>query len=96
MRIGLVTGAALAALLCDISASQAYSDLYRRFPWCAVQSMGFGTVQRSCYYQTFEQCVPNVIAGNRGTCEPNNYYWAYRAAHPNVAEQRVTRRRRAH
>lgn len=95
MRMGLVIGAALAALLCDISASQAYSDLYRRFPWCAVQSMGFGTVKRSCYYQTFEQCRPEVIAGNRGTCEPNSYYWAYRAAQQNVAEQPVKRKRRA-
>jgi hypothetical protein len=95
MRIPLVLGAALAALLTDVSAGQTYSDLYRRFPWCAVQNMGFGTVTRSCYYANFENCRREVVAGNRGTCEPNSYYWAYRAAQPEVADRPVRRARRA-
>jgi hypothetical protein len=93
MRIAFVIATALAALLCDVSASQAYSDLYRRFPWCAVQNMGFGTVTRSCYYANFESCRREVVAGNRGTCEPNSYYWAAQAA---GVDQPVRRKRRAH
>jgi hypothetical protein len=92
MRTAFVIGAAIAAFLCDVSASQAYSDLYRRFPWCAVQNMGVGTVTRSCYFQTFERCRVEVVAGNRGTCEPNNYYWA---AQQDAVDQPVRRKRRA-
>jgi hypothetical protein len=95
MRIALVIGAALAGLLCDISAGEAYSDLYRRFPWCAVQSMGYGTVTRLCYFQTFESCRLEVVAGNRGTCEPNSYYWAAQwAARQALAGKPVKRKRR--
>jgi hypothetical protein len=92
MRFALIICGAAAALLCDVSASQAYSDLYSRYPWCAVQELGFGSVKRSCIYQTFEQCRPEVIAGNRGTCEPNSYYWA---AQQELAGQPVKRKRRA-
>ena len=95
MRTALVIGAAFAGLLCDVSASQAASDLYRRYPWCAVQNMGFGTVTRRCYFQNFETCRLEVIAGSRGTCEPNNYYWAHRADQ-DAAGPPVRRKRRAH
>jgi hypothetical protein len=35
-------------------------------PWCAVINIGVGDVSWDCRYRTVEECVPNVIAGNRG------------------------------
>lgn len=43
-------------------------------PWCAVVEIGAGEVEWDCHYQTVEQCAPNVVAGNRGFCNPNPYY----------------------
>jgi len=31
-----------------------------------------------CYYRTVEECVPNVLAGNRGSCNLNPYFTASR------------------
>jgi hypothetical protein len=44
-------------------------------PWCAVLGMGKG-VYWDCQYATFEACRPNVLAGNRGWCNPNPYFVA--------------------
>ena len=61
----------LAAALCfDISPSQAYGDA----PWCAVVSVGNGGVVWNCQFRTVEECVPNVLAGNRGFCNHNPWY----------------------
>jgi hypothetical protein len=49
-----------------ISSSRAYGDA----PWCAVVNLK-GDVYRDCQYRTVEECVPNVIAGNRGFCNLN-------------------------
>ena len=40
-------------------------------PWCAVVNIGAGDVYWDCHYRTIEECVPNVIAGNRGFCNLN-------------------------
>ncbi len=40
-------------------------------PWCAVINLGMGDVYWDCQYRTIEECVPNVIAGNRGFCNLN-------------------------
>lgn len=40
-------------------------------PWCAVINLGMGDVSWDCRYRTVEECVPNVIAGNRGFCNLN-------------------------
>jgi len=40
-------------------------------PWCAVISTGTGSVYWDCRYRTVEDCVPNVLAGNRGFCNHN-------------------------
>ena len=40
-------------------------------PWCAVVDVGWGDVVWDCQYYTFEACVPNVLAGNRGFCNHN-------------------------
>jgi hypothetical protein len=49
----------------------------REAPWCAVINFGRGTAYWDCQYHSLEACVPNVLAGNRGFCNPNP---AYRAA----------------
>jgi hypothetical protein len=41
--------------------------------WCAVIEIGAGEGYWDCRYRTVEECVPNVLAGNRGTCTPNPY-----------------------
>jgi Protein of unknown function (DUF3551) len=43
-------------------------------PWCAVISLGTGSVYWDCQYSSFEQCLPNVLAGNRGFCNHNPYF----------------------
>jgi hypothetical protein len=45
-------------------------------PWCAVISIGSGSVVWDCQYRTFEDCYPNVLAGNRGFCNHNPRYEA--------------------
>jgi len=43
-------------------------------PWCAVISVGSGSVYWDCHYWSVEACVPNVLAGNRGFCNHNPAY----------------------
>jgi hypothetical protein len=62
--IGLT--AAAAATWLGTSSSRAYGDA----PWCAVYSVGRDAYW-DCQYRTVEECVPNVIAGNRGFCNLN-------------------------
>jgi hypothetical protein len=69
MRILLLAAVAVAALVSDISPSAAVDG-----PWCSQVSLGMGTVATNCSYRSFEECYPNVIAGNRGTCSPNPYW----------------------
>src|SRR6516162_11394638 len=38
--------------------------------WCAVISEGYW----DCQYRSIEECRPNVLAGNRGWCNPNPYF----------------------
>jgi hypothetical protein len=42
--------------------------------WCAMVNTGFDNVSEICDFDTFEQCRPFVIAGNRGFCEQNTHY----------------------
>ena len=42
-------------------------------PWCAVINQGRDAYW-DCQYSSFEACYPNVIAGNRGFCNPNPAY----------------------
>ncbi len=46
----------------------------REAPWCAVISTTDDSVYWDCQYSSFEQCRPNVLAGNRGWCNPNPAY----------------------
>jgi len=45
-------------------------------PWCAVIENGTGSVYWDCQYRSIEECRPNVLAGNRGWCNPNPYFVA--------------------
>ena len=47
---------------------------YYGAPWCAVISMGDGDMQWDCAFRSIEECRPNVLAGNRGWCNPNPYF----------------------
>jgi len=42
----------------------------REAPWCAVVN-DVGDVTWYCEYNSVEECVPHVLAGNRGFCNPN-------------------------
>ena len=59
-------GAFVAATWFGTSSGRAYGDA----PWCSVTTIN-GDVYWSCQYRTVEECVPNVVAGNRGFCALN-------------------------
>jgi len=71
-RAALSAACLLAAL--SVSAAPARAGLYGAAPWCAVLNTGDGDVHWDCQYRTVEECVPNVIAGNRGSCTQNPYF----------------------
>jgi hypothetical protein len=73
-RMAFVAGA-LASLAFGFQPAAA--DYYGA-PWCAVVAMGDGDMQWSCEYRSIEECRPNVLAGNRGWCNPNPYFVASR------------------
>jgi Protein of unknown function (DUF3551) len=65
----LFAAAALTAAMLGTAPARAQS--FGEAPWCAVINMGTGTVVWDCEYQSIEQCQPEVLAGNRGFCNPN-------------------------
>jgi hypothetical protein len=69
MQFTLILVAVAAAMLLDVRASHAYQG-----PWCAGTNRGGGSFIYDCSMRTFDQCVSEVIAGNRGFCSPNPYY----------------------
>jgi Protein of unknown function (DUF3551) len=84
--------AAVAAALClQVTTSQA--QYYGDAPWCAVLEVGTGAVSWHCYYRTVEECVPNVLAGNRGSCNLNPYFTASRGP---ATATRPARHKRQH
>lgn len=80
MRIALPIAALALACCAGISPGRAQS--YGPAPWCAVMEVGGGFVQRDCIYDSIEACRPNVIAGNRGFCQPNPFYRPTPAQYP--------------
>ena len=52
----------------------AAAQYYSQAPWCAVVSTGAGDVRWECIYRSIQECQPNVLAGNRGFCNPNPYF----------------------
>jgi hypothetical protein len=68
-KIAIIAAGLAVGLMFDTPASDASGDA----PWCAVTEIGDGDGAWNCQYQTVEECVPNVLAGNRGHCNPNPY-----------------------
>jgi hypothetical protein len=64
----IVAGLAVGSMF-DVCASDASGDA----PWCAVTEIGEGAGAWDCQYRSAEECVPSVLAGNRGHCSPNPY-----------------------
>jgi hypothetical protein len=62
----IIVTAVAAAMLLNPRASQAYER-----PWCALTEIAGGAMYENCTIPTFELCVQEVIAGNRGFCIPN-------------------------
>ena len=85
-RLIFATIAALAGVFFGLQPAQAYEA-----PWCAAIEKGTGSVYWDCQYRSFEDCYRrgNILAGNRGFCNPSPYYVA------GSAEQRQTQNRRA-
>src|SRR5258708_22300210 len=70
-KLVFAAAAAFAALLSlDGPAAHAAAP-WRENPWCAVIDYGDGGVTWECNYRTFEECYPNVLAGNKGFCNLN-------------------------
>ena len=68
MRLMLIVVTAAVAMLLDLRVSQA-----TQMPWCAGTNIGHD-FHYNCTLPTYEMCVQEVIAGNRGFCSPNPYY----------------------
>ena len=69
MRGFLVAGAVVVAAA--FGHARALAD---EAPWCAVVDVGMGNVYWDCQYNSIEECVPHVLAGNRGFCTQNPRY----------------------
>ena len=63
----------VAALAAATSFGTSPSHASGNAPWCAVISVGQGSVYWDCQYPTFEACyhLGNILAGNRGFCNLN-------------------------
>ena len=82
MRFMLIATAVAMAMLFDLHASRAYQG-----PWCAVQNIGHAVVY-NCSMRTLEMCTQEVIAGNRGFCNPNPYYRGPETGQPRAKRKR--------
>ena len=74
MRNLLAAAALAAGLMGFVSPASAYVVRGPEAPWCAIMNMGTGVVHEDCSYASLEACRPNIVAGNRGFCNPNPAY----------------------
>ena len=72
-RLMFAVGVALVGMSFNLQPANAYTA-----PWCAVISLGTGSVYWDCQYSSFEQCLPNVLAGNHNPYYSNAYQPAER------------------
>jgi hypothetical protein len=84
MRLILIIVTVAVAMLLGLRVSQA-----AQMPWCAGTNTGSSTFHYNCTLPTWEMCVQEVIAGNRGFCSPNPYYRG-----PEFVPPRAKRRKR--
>ena len=68
-KLTIVDAALAAGVMFGAPAAYTFGDA----PWCAVTEIGDGNGAWDCQYETVEECAPNVLAGNRGHCNPNPY-----------------------
>jgi len=68
-KIAIIAAGLAVGSMFDTPASNASGDA----PWCAVTEIGEGAEASDCQYRSVEECLPNVLAGNRGHCSPNPY-----------------------
>ena len=68
-KAAIVVAGLTAGSMFGASTSYASGDA----PWCAISEIGEGANQMDCQYETVQECLPNVLAGNRGHCSPNPY-----------------------
>jgi hypothetical protein len=84
--ITLTLATAAASVVISLGAilgtSTARAGTYGYAPWCAVMNIGAGTVTWDCEYRSSEECIPHVIAGNRGFCNMNPSFVPPAAATP--------------
>jgi hypothetical protein len=73
---------AMSLVAISFGASTARAGTYGYAPWCAVINVGAGTVTWDCEYRSAEECIPHVIAGNRGFCNMNPSFVQPAAATP--------------
>jgi len=73
MRLILPAAAIVFAAL-SLNSSPASAYKAGEAPWCAVITIGPGGDYWDCQYATLEACVPHILTGNRGFCNPSPYY----------------------
>jgi Protein of unknown function (DUF3551) len=74
MRHRLAAAAIIAGAIALSGPASAYVVRGAEAPWCAIMNMGTGVVHEDCSYASLEACRPNILAGNRGFCNPNPAY----------------------
>lgn len=68
-------------------------------PWCALTEIAGGAMYENCTLPTFEMCVQEVIAGNRGFCIPNPRWQApgpETLSHPTSSLSQLPQRQAGH
>jgi hypothetical protein len=80
-RMIFVAVVTLAVVVFDLQPAKAYEA-----PWCAVTKDGD---HWDCQYRSSEDCRPNVVAGNRGWCNPNPYFVAGSTEHKSSEKRRA-------
>ena len=84
MRLVLVDAVISAALCFSVPVSRGFEH----GPLCAVVSTWNGNVTWECQYNSVEECVPNVLSGNRGFCNVNPAFGLYAAEPAKHRKQR--------
>ena len=79
-----------AAALASVSFSPRHA-VGAQAPWCAVIERGTGSVYWDCQYHSFDDCYRrgNILAGNRGFCNPSPYYVGKATEQTRVAKRRA-------
>ena len=85
MRLMLIVVTVAVAMLLDLRVSQA-----TQMPWCAGTNTG-DFFHYNCTLPTYEMCVQEVIAGNRGFCGPNPNYRGPEFVPPRAKRKRYYR-----